>query len=1071
MITNTVATRITVDDQMTKHLQNAQRHMQTFAGTVDKQSSQIMNDFKRIATSVVSVTIAFQALKKVINEGVSFNVFMQDQQTAFRVMMKSSDEAKAKIAELYDYAVNTPLTFKETTSAAKQLLAYGFASEELLGSLRTLGTVAKATGHSLSDITYVYGTLRSQGRAYSRDLMQFGMRGIPIYEELGKVMGVGNEELKKMTEEGKVGFKEVEQAFNNMTGEGGRFFGMLEEKMKDLSGKASMLTDIYQQSAGALVKGLTDQLLPSIDKLIERLKDAKDAFTAVGEVGGYVFKGLADAIFFVVDHIDILIAVGAAFAAMTLPAIVVGLKAVAAAAVVAGAAMLAIPGMGIALALSAAVVGFKKIIDIFLEYKKEVEQELKVGASINGLTQIRGEMASMRASARASKVAAPSPTKEMNDYMSKLQEEYAKFLAVRQRDEEGVIDAVVNYERMKRLEEAKTIFGENGKMFAEAKKYIDAMADYEAATLKKKRQEAWDAALLDYKDKWTKVQADMAVEDGSNIYANAQLEYDLMKRTINERFKDNKAYRDQALEIAKKIHDVTMENIKKQHEMELENAREIARARLEAALDEAATGHAMRTRILREAVAGSTLRFDVTDKNSILDAMQNAQQMMALLVAEQERISSQYRNENVDSMLEEEQKQLEQALRDSTIALQTWLAGMDELDKALKRILTIEKAGLTDTPVAEFLQHFNVPLEGLDKFLDWQAKFLGKDGVSLSAENLGNLNTALIGAIGSLGTFGENMSFIMNMITNPYMAFGAFIGTFVKHGVNGLVKWTKSLFGAKDAQEDYTRKLKEMAATLADSTKKVIDFLLSRLKDLINSQISSLQDLYEVGAISGAEYEARAAQVNAQRPVDAGVAAFQGIDTIAGITSALVGLGESITTVGSIPQVDQAEGLEAIKAYIDAVHGARFRPVFERQIPGATHATTPLAYLNAYQAYVDAGISANGQLINPLAPSVRNVLLDLYRQFSGQGYGFAVGTPNVPYDMNATVHKGETIIPKTFADGIRSGEMVLSGGNSRSASLGGGDVYITVEGSVLTERELVEVVREGFARTNMRVSA
>jgi hypothetical protein len=53
---------------------------------------------------------------------------------------------------------------------------------------------------------------------------------------------------------------------------------------------------------------------------------------------------------------------------------------------------------------------------------------------------------------------------------------------------------------------------------------------------------------------------------------------------------------------------------------------------------------------------------------------------------------------------------------------------------------------------------------------------------------------------------------------------------------------------------------------------------------------------------------------------------------------------------------------------------------------------------------------------------------------------FAVGTPTVPQDMVAQIHKGETIVPATFAEGIRRGEMTLGGpgggkGSNHSASL------------------------------------
>ncbi|WP_428042795.1 hypothetical protein [Candidatus Avelusimicrobium fimicolum] len=41
------------------------------------------------------------------------------------------------------------------------------------------------------------------------------------------------------------------------------------------------------------------------------------------------------------------------------------------------------------------------------------------------------------------------------------------------------------------------------------------------------------------------------------------------------------------------------------------------------------------------------------------------------------------------------------------------------------------------------------------------------------------------------------------------------------------------------------------------------------------------------------------------------------------------------------------------------------------------------------------------------------------------GVQFAVGTPNIPQDMVATVHRGEMVVPKTFAEGLRDGDLML----------------------------------------------
>ena len=55
--------------------------------------------------------------------------------------------------------------------------------------------------------------------------------------------------------------------------------------------------------------------------------------------------------------------------------------------------------------------------------------------------------------------------------------------------------------------------------------------------------------------------------------------------------------------------------------------------------------------------------------------------------------------------------------------------------------------------------------------------------------------------------------------------------------------------------------------------------------------------------------------------------------------------------------------------------------------------------------------------------------------------------------MFTQVHKNEGIIPATFMDSIRSGELTLSsGGNDGSGQAV--NVYVNVEGSVQTENDL-----------------
>lgn len=170
-------------------------------------------------TKVLGVIGGVTALKNFATELVNVRGQFQQLEIAFSTMLKSKEKADKLMSELVDIAAKTPFDLQGVASSAKQMIAYGSSAENVGDELVMLGNVAAGVGSQLSEIAYLYGTLRTQGRAYAVDIRQFAGRGIPIYEELAKVLGVTKDEVSGLVKEGKVGFKEVEQAFKNMTSE------------------------------------------------------------------------------------------------------------------------------------------------------------------------------------------------------------------------------------------------------------------------------------------------------------------------------------------------------------------------------------------------------------------------------------------------------------------------------------------------------------------------------------------------------------------------------------------------------------------------------------------------------------------------------------------------------------------------------------------------------------------------------------------------------------------------------------------------------------------------------------
>ena len=58
------------------------------------------------------------------------------------------------------------------------------------------------------------------------------------------------------------------------------------------------------------------------------------------------------------------------------------------------------------------------------------------------------------------------------------------------------------------------------------------------------------------------------------------------------------------------------------------------------------------------------------------------------------------------------------------------------------------------------------------------------------------------------------------------------------------------------------------------------------------------------------------------------------------------------------------------------------------------------------------------------------------------GVQLAVGTPYVPADMPATVHQGEIIVPRTFSEGLRAGDLALASPDVLSGAEGGGQYNV-----------------------------
>lgn len=221
------------------------------------ESSKVMSALgaaaKLTAVAVTAVGVAGIAVGK---NFVASAADFEQTRIGLENMLGSADAARTMLSNISDFAAETPFEFPELAGATRQLVAFGFSGDEAFKTMKQLGDVSAAIGAPIGDLAYLMGTLKAQGRAFTVDIRQFAQRGIPIYEYLAKVFKVNTTELDALIEAGKVGFPEVQKAFEMMTAEGGKFHGTMEKQSQSLSGLWSTLKDNIGMAGRELV-GIT----------------------------------------------------------------------------------------------------------------------------------------------------------------------------------------------------------------------------------------------------------------------------------------------------------------------------------------------------------------------------------------------------------------------------------------------------------------------------------------------------------------------------------------------------------------------------------------------------------------------------------------------------------------------------------------------------------------------------------------------------------------------------------------------------------------------------------------------
>ena len=272
-----------------KDIQNA---VHNTAETVKSEGESIEDVINKIKNAA-NIAIGGWSIGKFVNQMMQVRGQFQQTEMAFKTMLQSESKANDLMQQMIHTAAITPFGVEDVTEGAKQLLAFNVAAEDVNDTLIRLGDVAAGMGVSLSEMVMLYGTTIAKGKMDTMDLYQFLNRGIPIADELAKVMGldVNNAiaEVKEQLTAGKVTSDIFIKAMQNMTSEGSKFGGLMEAQSKTITGQIRNIEDAIEQmfnELGRSQEGIINTGLDAVSTIVENWRKVSEvvmvAATAYG---------------------------------------------------------------------------------------------------------------------------------------------------------------------------------------------------------------------------------------------------------------------------------------------------------------------------------------------------------------------------------------------------------------------------------------------------------------------------------------------------------------------------------------------------------------------------------------------------------------------------------------------------------------------------------------------------------------------------------------------------------------------------------------------------------------------
>lgn len=276
-----------------------QERLAAAANTELGKQGRLLTQLKTAAGSYVSIWTASQFIQSLVRITGEFEL----QRVSLRAMLNDINAADKIFSQTKALAVQSPFQFMDLMGFSKQLAAFSVPVSELFETTKMLSDISAGLGVDMGRIVLAYSQIRSAAVLRGSEVRQLTEAGVPILEDLAKMFtqmegqAVTIGEVFERISTRQVPFEMVEQAFKNMTSEGGKFYRMQEVQAETLRGQVTNLIDAWQiamYELGSSSEGFLKGAVGAIRSLIENFHLVVDAvMAAVAAFGMYNAAALA----------------------------------------------------------------------------------------------------------------------------------------------------------------------------------------------------------------------------------------------------------------------------------------------------------------------------------------------------------------------------------------------------------------------------------------------------------------------------------------------------------------------------------------------------------------------------------------------------------------------------------------------------------------------------------------------------------------------------------------------------------------------------------------------------------